>query len=47
MPKWEMREQKFMRSSSALLGIEDCNTRGVGGSAGAGKLKGGQQKVGL
>lgn len=36
-----------MRSSSPLLGIGGYNTRGADGDAGVGKLKGGQQKVGL
>lgn len=36
-----------MRSSSPLLGIGDCNTRGADGDAGVGKLKGDQQKAGL
>ena len=47
MPKWEMPEQKFMSRSSPLLGIGDYNTRGAGGAVGVGKLKDGQQKVGL
>lgn len=47
MPKWEMLEQKWMRSSSPLLRIGDYNARGADGDARVGKLKGGWQKVGL